>query len=287
MNRTWFITGGTPGGFGMAFADAALESGDRVALTARRPGELRDWAEPHGDRVLVLRLDVTDTRQVHQAVAAAEAHFGGIDILVNNAGRGWYGSVEGMDDAAVRQLFELNFFAVLTVTRAVLPGMRARRSGWIINLSSVAGLRGVLGFGYYTAAKHAIEGMTDVLRQEVAPLGVKVLAVQPGAFRTRAYAGFADEPVRESIEDYRPMLDNVRAVMIEQDGNQPGDPLQGARAVVAAIDRDDPPHRLVLGGAGYDAVIGELEPMLTEIRAHENVSRSVDFPQADDPSPRT
>ncbi len=278
MNRTWFITGGTPGGFGMAFADAALEAGDRVALTARRPEELRNWAEPYGDRVLTLRLDVTDTRQVHQAVATAEAHFGGIDVLINNAGRGWYGSVEGMDDAAVRQLFELNFFSVLAVTRAVLPGMRARRSGWIINVSSVAGLRGVLGFGYYTAAKHAVEGMTDVLRQEVAPLGVKVLAVQPGAFRTRAYAGFAGEPVRESVEDYRPMLESVRTTMIEQDGNQPGNPLQGARAVVAAIDQDDPPHRLVLGGAGYDAVISELESMITEIRAHENVSRSVDFP---------
>ncbi|WP_405147847.1 SDR family NAD(P)-dependent oxidoreductase [Sphaerisporangium sp. NBC_01403] len=276
MNRTWFITGGTPGGFGVAFADAALESGDRVALTPRRPEELRDWVEPHGDRVLVLRLDVTDTQQVHQAVAAAEAHFGGIDVLVNNAGRGWYGSVEGMDDAAVRHLFELNFFAVLSVTRAVLPGKRARRRGWIINISSVAGLTGVLGFGHYTAAKHAVEGMTHVLRQEVAPLGVKVLAVQPGAFRTRAYAGFAGEPVRESDEDYRPMLESVRASMIEQDGNQPGDPLKGARAVVAAINRDDPPHRLVLGSAGYDAVIGDLESTLTEVRANEDVSRSVD-----------
>jgi NAD(P)-dependent dehydrogenase (short-subunit alcohol dehydrogenase family) len=278
MNRTWFITGGTPGGFGAAFADAALEAGDRVALTARRPEELRDWAEPYGDRVLTLRLDVTDTQQVHQAVATAEAHFGGIDVLVNNAGRGWYGSVEGMDDAAVRQLFELNFFSVLGVTRAVLPGMRARRSGWIINVSSVAGLKGVLGFGYYTAAKHAVEGMTDVLRQEVAPLGVKVLAVQPGAFRTRAYTGFAGEPVRESVEDYRPMLESVRTAMIEQDGNQPGDPLQGARAVVATIGQADPPHRLVLGSGGYDAVIGELESMISEIRAHEKVSRSVDFP---------
>ncbi|MFI7124762.1 oxidoreductase [Nonomuraea sp. NPDC050153] len=287
MNRTWFITGGTPGGFGMAFADAALESGDRVALTARRPDELRAWAEPYGDRVLALGLDVTDTRQVHQAVTAAEAHFGGIDVLVNNAGRGWYGSVEGMDDAAVRHVFELNFFAVLAVTRAVLPGMRARRNGWIINISSVAGLRGVLGFGHYTAAKHAVEGMTDVLRQEVAPLGVKVLAVQPGAFRTRAYAGFADEPLQESIEDYRPMLEGIRAAMIEQNGNQPGDPLQGARAVVAAINRDNPPRRLVLGDAGYEAVIGELESMLTEIQAHENVSRSVDFPQADVLSPGT
>ncbi|WP_422664787.1 SDR family NAD(P)-dependent oxidoreductase [Acrocarpospora corrugata] len=262
----------------MAFAEAALEVGDRVALTARRPGELREWAAQYGDRVLLPRLDVTDAQQVRDAVAAAEAHFGGIDILVNNAGRGWYGSVEGMADAAVRELFELNFFAVLAVTRAVLPGMRARRSGWVVNMSSVAGLRGVTGFGYYTAAKHAIEGMTEVLRQEVAPLGIKVLAVEPGAFRTRAYAGFAGEPIEESIEDYHPMLENVRNAMIEQDGRQQGDPHQGARAVIAAINQSDPPHRLVLGGGGYDAVTAQLQATLTEIRAHEKVSRSVDFP---------
>ncbi|MEO3854723.1 oxidoreductase [Acrocarpospora sp. B8E8] len=276
--KTWFITGGTPGGFGMAFADAALEEGDRVVVTARRPAELRAWAETHGDRVLVLPLDVTDTQQIHRAVSAAEARFGGIDVLVNNAGRGWYGSVEGMDDAAVRNLFELNFFAVLAVTRAVLPGMRARRSGWIVNMSSVAGLAGVLGFGHYTAAKHAIEGMTDVLRQEVAQLGIKVLAVEPGAFRTQAYAGFADEPVKETIEDYQEMLRTVRAAMVDQDGKQPGDPRLGARAVIAAINRDDPPHRLVLGSGGYDRVIDKLETTLTEIRAHEAVSRGSDFP---------
>ncbi|MEV4567126.1 oxidoreductase [Nonomuraea sp. NPDC049419] len=278
--KTWFITGGTPGGFGMAFADAALDNGDRVVLTARRPDELRAWADRHGERALVLRLDVTDEAQVRQAVDAAERHFGGIDVLVNNAGRGWYGSVEGMDDAAVRRTFELNFFSVLAVTRAVLPGMRARRSGWVVNVSSVAGLVGTTGFGFYSAAKYAVEGMTRVLREEVAPFGVKVLAVEPGAFRTRAYAGFADEPISETIEDYRPMLEQVRAFMIEQDGRQPGDPVRGARAVVAAIESGDAPQRLVLGGPGYDAVVGELESVLADVRAQEEVSRSADFPDA-------
>ncbi|GGK74831.1 short-chain dehydrogenase/reductase [Sphaerisporangium melleum] len=276
--KTWFITGGTPGGFGMTFAEAALENGDRVALTARRPHELRDWVEEHGDRVLVLPLDVTDTRQVHEAVSAAEARFGGIDVLVNNAGRGWYGSVEGMDEAAVRKMFELNFFAVLAVTRAVLPGMRARRAGWIVNMSSVAGLAGVTGFGFYSAAKFAVEGMTEVLREEVAPLGIKVLAVEPGAFRTRAYAGFADEPVAETIEDYRPMLEAVRAAMIDEDGRQPGDPRRGVSAVLDAMRQDDPPRRLVLGGAGYDRVTERLSGMLTELRSQEAVSRGADFP---------
>ncbi|MEU7821688.1 SDR family NAD(P)-dependent oxidoreductase [Catellatospora sp. NPDC049133] len=276
--RTWFITGGTPGGFGMAYADAALEYGDRVVLTARRPEELADWARTHGDRVLVLPLDVTDPVQVQQAVRAAEERFGGIDVLVNNAGRGWYGSIEGMADTDVRRMFELNFFAVLSVVRAVLPGMRARGSGWIVNMSSVAGLRGIVGFGYYSATKFAIEAVTEVLRAEVAPLGISVLAVEPGAFRTRAYAGFADEPVAEPVAAYRPMLEDVRAAMIEQDGRQPGDPERGVRAVIAAMAQDEPPHRLVLGGSGFDAVIATLEATLNDLRANEPLSRGADFP---------
>ncbi|KUH64259.1 short-chain dehydrogenase [Mycolicibacterium novocastrense] len=278
MTRTWFITGGTPGGFGMAFADAALEIGDRVALTVRRPAELTDWAQRYGERVLVLPLDVTDTEQVREAVRATEEHFGGIDVLVNNAGRGWYGSIEGMADTAVRKMFELNFFAVLSVIRAALPGMRSRGSGWVINMSSVAGLCGVTGFGYYSATKSAIETVTEVLREEVEPLGIRVMAVEPGAFRTRAYAGFADEPIEESVPEYATVLERVRDAMVEQDGAQPGDPRRGVRAVIAAMAEDPPPRRLVLGSDGYDTVVTTLENSLAEIRAHEKLSRGADFP---------
>jgi NAD(P)-dependent dehydrogenase (short-subunit alcohol dehydrogenase family) len=276
--RTWFITGGTPGGFGMAYASAALDAGDRVVLTARRVEPLRDWerAAPAG-RALVLPLDVTDAAAVATAVRAAESRFGGIDVLVNNAGRGWPGSVEGAPDDAVRRQLELNFFAVLTLLRAVLPGMRARRSGWIVNMSSVAGVRGVTGFGYYSAAKHALEAVTSVLRAEVAPFGIKVLAVEPGAFRTRAYAGFAAEPVEEGIADYAPLLAEVRASMIAQDGHQPGDPARGVRAVLAAMAADPPPHRLVLGDAAFDAVTRTFDEALTDVRRLEKLSRGADF----------
>jgi NAD(P)-dependent dehydrogenase (short-subunit alcohol dehydrogenase family) len=277
--RNWFITGGTPGGFGMAFAEAALDIGDRVVLTARRPEELHTWAQAYGDRVLVLPLDVTDESQVQKAVRAAEEHFGDIDVLVNNAGRGWFGSIEGMADADVRGIFELNFFAMLSVIRAALPGMRARGNGWIVNMSSVAGLSAVTGFGYYSATKFALEAVTDVLREEVAPLGIRVIAVEPGAFRTRAYAGFADEPVRESIAEYRPMLEQVRTAMIDQNGNQPGDPHRGARAVITAMTQDPPPRRLVLGNDGLDVAIATLESALAELRAHEALSRGADFPR--------
>jgi NAD(P)-dependent dehydrogenase (short-subunit alcohol dehydrogenase family) len=276
--RTWFITGGTPGGFGQAYADAALETGDRVVLTARRPEQLQEWARPHGDRVLLLPLDVTDAAQIRAAVAAAEQTFGGIDVLVNNAGRGWYGSIEGMAEDAVRRTFELNFFALLAVTRAVLPGMRERRRGWILNMSSVAGLRSVPGFGYYSAAKHAVEAVTAALREEVAPLGVRVLAVEPGAFRTHAYAGFAGEPLTETVPAYRRMLDGVRSAMIDQDGTQPGDPLRGARAVIAAMASDAPPDRLVLGSAAYDTVTSTLREAITDIARSEAASRAADFP---------
>ncbi len=278
MSRRWFITGGTPGGFGVAFAEAALETGDRVVLTSRRPHELATWADQYGDRALVVPLDVTDAAQVRQAVRAAEEHMGGIDVLVNNAGRGWFGSIEAMDESSVRAMFELNFFAVLTVVRAALPGMRARGSGWIVNVSSVAGLVAAPGFGYYSATKFAIEAVTDALRDEVAGQGISVLAVEPGAFRTNAYAGFADEPVAEQISDYHEMLEQVRATFVEMDGKQPGDPHRGARAVIAAMEQDWSPPRLVLGNSGYDAVVDALEQTLADIRASEKLSRSADFP---------
>lgn len=278
MSRRWFITGGTPGNFGMAFAEAALEAGDRVTITSRRPQELAGWADRYGDRALVVRLELTDAAQVQRAVQTAEERFGGIDVLVNNAGRGWYGSIEGMDESALRAMFELNFFAVLSVTRAVLPGMRTRGNGWIVNVSSVAGLVSAPGFGYYSATKFAIEAVTDALRAEVAGQGISVLAVEPGAFRTNAYAGFANEPITEPISEYRDMLEQVRATFVEMDGVQPGDPHRGARAVIAAMAQDPPPRRLVLGNGGYDAVIDELEQTLAEFRANENLSRSADFP---------
>jgi NAD(P)-dependent dehydrogenase (short-subunit alcohol dehydrogenase family) len=278
MTRRWFVTGGTPGNFGMAFAEAALETGDRVVLTSRRPEELASWAGQYGDRILVVRLDVTDAAQVSRAVRVAEERFGGIDVLVNNAGRGWFGSIEGMDESAVRAMFELNFFAVLSVTRAVLPGMRARGDGWIVNVSSVAGLVAATGFGYYSATKFALEAVTETLRAEVAAQGISVLAVEPGAFRTNAYAGFADEPVAEPIAEYHTMLQQVRATFVEMDGVQPGDPHRGARAVIAAMALDPPPRRLVLGNGGYDAVIDTLEGAVADIRANETLSRSADFP---------
>ncbi|WP_431913639.1 oxidoreductase [Micromonospora carbonacea] len=275
--RTWFITGGTPGGFGLAYAEAALARGDQVVVTARRPSELQEWAEKHGDRVQVLPLDVTDPAQVRAAVDAAEERFGGIDVLVNNAGRGWFGSVEGSPDETIRRTFDLNLFGVVDVVRAVLPGMRARGDGWIVNMSSVAGLVGAQGFGYYSAAKFALEGLSETLRQEVEPFGVRVLVVEPGAFRTKAYAGFQSEPVDETVNAYVPMVEGVKAAFVDQDGKQAGDPERGVQAVITAMDAAVPPHRIVLGNSGYDVVVAMHENALAELRANEKLSRSADF----------
>jgi NAD(P)-dependent dehydrogenase (short-subunit alcohol dehydrogenase family) len=275
--KSWFITGGTPGGFGIAYAEAALRQGDRVALTVRRPAELREWADEHGDRVLVLPLDVTDREQVRIAVRTAEDRFGGIDVLVNNAGRGWYGSVEGTVGERVRRTFDLNFFAVVDVIRAVLPGMRARGDGWIVNMSSLAGLVGVTGFGYYSAAKFALEGLSESLRQEVEPFGVKVLVVEPGAFRTKAYAGFADEPGTETVDAYHDLITGIRSSFVAQNGTQPGDPVRGVQAVIAAMNSAQPPRRLVLGGAAHAAAVAMHESTLAELRAHEGLSSGADF----------
>ncbi|GAA1619010.1 SDR family NAD(P)-dependent oxidoreductase [Actinoplanes couchii] len=275
--KTWFITGGTPGGFGLVYAEAALAQGDQVAVTARRPAELREWAAPYGDRVLVVPLDVTDAGQVRAAVASAEERFGGIDVLVNNAGRGWYGSIEGAPDETVRRTFDLNLFAVVDVIRAVLPGMRARGSGWIVNMSSVAGLVGSPGFGYYTAAKFAIEGLTETLRQEVEPFGVRVLAVEPGAFRTSAFSYFQNEPVDETVDAYVAMVEGVKAAFVDHNGKQAGDPQRGVQAVISAMSAPVAPHRIVLGNSGYDVVVAMHENALTELRANEKLSRSADF----------
>jgi NAD(P)-dependent dehydrogenase (short-subunit alcohol dehydrogenase family) len=275
--RTWFITGATPGGFGLTYAEAALELGDQVVVTARRPAELQEWGDQYGDRVLVLGLDVTDAAQVRAAVSTAEERFGGIDVLVNNAGRGWFGSVEGARDDVIRRTFDLNLFAVVEVVRAVLPGMRARGDGWIVNMSSVAGLVSAQGFGYYAAAKFALEGLSEALREEVAPFGVRVLLVEPGPFRTKAFAGFQQAPVDEIVEAYVPMIEGVKAAFVDQDGKQAGDPVRGVQAVISAMNAPVPPQRIVLGNFGYDVVVAMHENALTELRHNEKLSRSADF----------
>jgi NAD(P)-dependent dehydrogenase (short-subunit alcohol dehydrogenase family) len=251
--RVWLITGASSG-FGRAIAEAALESGERVVVTARRPEQL---AGLDGERVLVQPLDVTDRDQREATVAAAVDRFGRIDVLVNNAGRTQVGAVEETTDEELRDLFELHFFAPAALTRAVLPIMREQRDGAIVQMSSVGGQVTAPGFSAYCATKFALEGLTETLRDEVAPWGIRTLIVEPGAFRTGLFRpGVAY--MSEAMEEYAETVGPTREYVEGNHLAQPGDPLKAAEAIIAALDAEEPPLRLVLGA---DA-IGNIEQRL-------------------------
>ena len=217
----WFITGCSTG-FGRQIALEVLERGDRAVVTARDPQSVRDIAEGREDRALVLALDVTDRAQAEAAVKAAEEHFGRIDVLVNNAGIGYFAAVEESDEAEVRRMFEINLFGLARMIHLVLPGMRARRSGHIVNLSSIGGLRAFPGIGYYNSSKFAVEGLSEALAQEVAPLGIKVTIVEPSGFRTD-WAGRSANDAKVPIADYDATAGQNRGHIRGYSGAQPGD----------------------------------------------------------------
>ncbi|GAA4168227.1 oxidoreductase [Gryllotalpicola koreensis] len=271
---TWFITGCSTG-FGRALAEAVLAQGDNAVITARNPDALAELAARHPSTSLALPLDVTDPAQVAAAVDAAEERFGGIDVLVNNAGHGYRAAVEEGEDAAVRELFETNFFGLVDVTKRVLPGMRARRSGTIVNLSSIAGRTSALGSGYYSASKYAVEGLSGSLRQELAPLGIRVIVVEPGGFRTD-FAGRSLGQSEVPIGDYAATA-GTRRKSAAEDGSQPGDPAKLARAIIAAVASPEPPRQLLLGPDALARTRAELASQLEELEKWATVSASTDF----------
>ncbi|NBE96196.1 oxidoreductase [Nonomuraea sp. KC401] len=273
----WFITGCSTG-LGRALATAVLEDGGRAAVTARDPGQVEDLAGRHGDRALPLRLDVTDHGHVKEAVARAESAFGRIDVLVNNAGYGYLAAVEEGEDREVRALFDTNVLGLVDVTKAVLPGMRARRAGHIVNVSSLGGLAAFGATGYYHATKFAVEGLSESLAAEVAPLGVKVTIVEPGGFRTNwSGPSMRQSPVR--IDDYEQTAGARRAATLATYGNQPGDPERAARAIITVVGADDPPLRLLLGRAAYDVASARLDTLRTGFDAWRDLTFSADFPK--------
>jgi NAD(P)-dependent dehydrogenase (short-subunit alcohol dehydrogenase family) len=274
----WFITGCSTG-FGRALATLVLERGWRAAVTARQPNHVADLVAPYDGRSIALALDVTDPGQIAAAVHAAEARFGGIDVLVNNAGYGYQTSLEEGDDAAIRALFEVNVFGLAAMIRAVLPGMRARRQGHIVNLSSVAGFVGFPGSGYYAATKHAVEGLSDSLAKEVGPLGIHVLCVEPGPFRT----DFAGRSIRQTLSrfpDYEATVNTRLRALAGRSGKQPGDPARAAAAIIEAVQAPKPPQHLVLGAVGLENVRRSLAEKLAQIAAWEKSGMAADYPAA-------
>lgn len=273
----WFITGCSTG-FGRDLAQLVLARGWRAVVTARDAERVADLVDGHDDRALALALDVTDPPGITQAVAAAEDRFGRIDVLVNNAGYGYQASIEEGQDDAIRAQFDTNVFGLFALTRAALPGMRTRRQGHIINFTSVAGLVGFPGSGYYAASKHAVEGWSDSLAAEVGPLGIAVTCVEPGPFRTD-WAGRSLQQTPVTIVDYADTagarMDSTRSYS----GEQPGDPVRAGEAIIAAAEMACPPRHLVLGKFGFDAVTGKLKERLAEIEGLRDLALGADFPE--------
>ena len=273
----WLITGCSTG-FGREIARAALEAGHSVAVTARNVDAVADFVDQFGDRALALPLDVTDRDQIASAVGSVEKTFGGIDVLVNNAGYGYMAAVEEGEDAEVRKLFDTNYFGVVDTLKAVLPAMRARRSGHVINISSMTGLVANPPNAYYSSTKFALEALTEALAKEVGPLGIKVTAIEPGAFRT----DWAARSMQESSTPIGDYDDNVgaRKTLIKQFADHlPGDPRKVAEAVLMVAGLDEPPLRLLLGRDVLAAVREKIADLTASIDQWESVTKNVNFPK--------
>ena len=275
-NRTWLITG-VSSGFGRELARAALARGDVVAGTLRRPEQLAEFRALAPGRAHAYQLDVTDPAAVADVVERATRDMGSIDVLVNNAGYGLFGAVEEIGDAEARGVMETNFFGLLSVTQAVLPQMRRRRSGHIVNFSSVAGFKGLPGCGLYCASKYAVEGLSESLFLEVAPFGIRVTLVEPGGFRTN-FAGGSKVFAARVIADYAESpASKTRQHMSHYQGHEPGDPAKAAVAVMQAVDAPEPPLRLVLGADALDWARGKLSALAKNYDAWESVTRSTNI----------
>ena len=275
LPRTWLITGCSTG-LGRALAEQVVAAGHRAVVTARDRAAVEDLAGPAPDRVLPLPLDVTDAGQVAAAVQQAEDRFGGVDVLVNNAGYGYRAAVEEGADDDVRRLFDTNFFGAVSMIKAVLPGMRARRSGAIVNISSIGAQITPVGSGYYAASKAALEGLSGSLRGELQPLGIAVVVVEPGAFRTD-FAGRSLAQAAEPIDDYAGTAGRRRKEHDTAHGTQPGDPAKAGRAIIAAVGSAEPPALLLLGPDALGGYRRVLDARRAEADAWAELSGSTDL----------
>jgi NAD(P)-dependent dehydrogenase (short-subunit alcohol dehydrogenase family) len=270
----WFITGCSTG-FGRELAKLIIARGWPVVVTARNKAQVEDLAT--SDKVLALELDVTDDKEIYAAAKAAEEKFGGIDVLVNNAGYGYLTTVEEGEEKEIRAMFDANVFGLFALTRAVLPGMRKRRKGHIINITSVGGHIGNPGSGYYAATKHAVEGWSKSLAAETAPLGIKVTAVAPGPFRTD-WAGRSMTQTENRIADYAETVGTRLAAVSANSGKQAGDPVRAGEAMIKQTESENPPLHIVFGAQGLGVVTNNLKQKLAEIEAWRELGLGTDFP---------
>ena len=283
MNRespVWLITGCSTG-FGRELAKLVLARGWRAVVTARDPSSVADIAEGYEDRALVLPLDVTRRDQIDEVVEAAKRRFGRIDALVNNAGYGYLAAIEEGEDEAVRAMFETNVFGLIHMTKAVLPAMRERRSGLIVNVSSIGGITSQAATGYYHGTKYAVEGISESLALEVKPLGIDVLIVEPGPFRTN-WAGPSIKQSATHIDAYAATGGERRKQVGARSGKQPGDPVRAAQAIIDAALSDRPPLRLLLGKVALESARKKLDFMRNDFDTWESTTVGADFPEGAD-----
>jgi len=271
----WMITG-TSQGFGLELVRAALQRGDSVIATSRSPDKVATAFPKASARLLAIPMDLRDMTKISSAVQAGLTRFGRIDVLVNNAGHGLIGAVEEASDAEIANVFETNVFGLLRVTRAVLPHFRERRSGHIVNLSSIGGLVGLPGFGIYNGTKFAVEGLSEAMAAEVTPLGIRVMIVEPGPFRTD-FLGSSLALTGKKLADYDQTSGQTRAAATTRHGSQPGDPARAAEAIIKAVTSENPPQHLLLGQFAYDRATAKLENLRKEFEAWREVTLGADF----------
>jgi NAD(P)-dependent dehydrogenase (short-subunit alcohol dehydrogenase family) len=278
-NPVWFITGCSTG-FGRELAKLILSRGWNAVITARNTDKVNDLAEGYENTALVLTMDVTKKDQVSSALAKAEETFGKIDVLVNNAGYGYFSSIEEGEEEKIRSQFETNFFGLVHVTQAVLPLMRKQRSGHIINFSSIGGLVGFTSTGYYHATKFAVEGLSESLSKEVEPLGIKVFLVEPGPFRTD-WLSRSRIQTDVKIADYEATAGARMKSSDERIGKQPGDPVRGCEAIIAAVESNTPHLRLLLGEGAYNLAIEKVAELNDNFAAWKDLTLSADYPKSE------
>jgi NAD(P)-dependent dehydrogenase (short-subunit alcohol dehydrogenase family) len=273
--KVWFITG-TSTGFGRLLAEEVLKAGGKVLATARKLDQIADFTKNYPETARTFALDVTNPEQIKSVAGQAIAAFGRVDVLVNNAGYGIAGGIEEATEEEFMPVFETNVFGLMRVTRAFLPQFRKQRSGHIINMSSMAGIGGSAGWGYYNATKFAVEGFSEALAGEMATIGVKVTIIEPGPFRTD-FLGRSGVLAKQSIADYEPALKSVREYFYANNGKQKGDPAKAIQAILDVAASDKPPLHLLLGAAAYNRMRGKLDQWRDEMAKYESVSLGADF----------
>ena len=276
QDRVWFVTG-TSTGFGRILVEEVLKAGGKVVATARNVAQIADLEQQYPGRAKAIALDVTSKQQSEAAVAQAIEAFGRIDVLVNNAGYGLAGAVEEASDEEIKRQIDTNVYGVLYVTRAALPHLRKQCSGHILNLSSILGLTAMPGFSFYSLTKFAVEGLSEGLAAELAPLGIKVTLVEPGPFRTD-FASRSAVFTSTEIDDYKQTAGKTREYLRTISGTQKGDPLRAVHALMEIVESTDPPLHLLLGSVAYTRYRGKLKQLDEELSKWEQVSLGADFP---------